>query len=217
MWEERFVSVCYNDSSVTGLVTMLLQSKKELLGHKTPAFRAGAKVACDIFLARLGQGHLVFFPPAKRSDKVCTSARDWDHCDFVCVYLVHVSVCIFAFKCKKNSGCGCQREKKRADWRVKMCVFDLVRACILWFWFVELYERLRLRVLDEMRKHHFLFAGWMYVWRAWMVCMCISFCEQMYVCVYVHSCRLYLKSAPEWPLPFHGYKFMWNQEAQNEQ
>lgn len=65
---------------------------------------------------------------------------------------------------KKNSGCGCQREKKnKTEWRVKMCIFDPVRACVLWFGFESRYERLTLRVLDEMRKHHFLFAVEMYV------------------------------------------------------
>lgn len=71
-------------------------------------------------------------------------------------------MCLCAFlpsSARKIVAVGVREKKKRADWRVKMCVFDLVRACILWFWFVELYERLRLRVLDEMRKHHFLFAG----------------------------------------------------------
>lgn len=60
---------------------------------------------------------------------------------------------------KKIVDVGVRGKKNKTEWRVKMCIFDPVRACVLWFGFERLYERLTLRALDEMRKHHFLFAG----------------------------------------------------------
>lgn len=56
-----------------------------------------------------------------------------------------------------------ENTQKKAACRVKMCMFDPVRVCGVWFWFETLNERLRLHVSDEMRKHHFLFDGCVYV------------------------------------------------------
>ena len=66
---QSLVTEYNNDSRVTGLVLMLRQPKTELLWTYNAGFgsyKCGAEVACDIFLVRLGQGHLVFFPPATR-------------------------------------------------------------------------------------------------------------------------------------------------------
>lgn len=120
------------------------------------------EVAYAIFLVSVGQGYLVFFPPATRDQINCMSVP-WagiTEADAECACeCLSVPLRIHACKCEKklNSGCGCLKKIKKSGWRVKMCIFELVCACVLSMRSVKLYERLR--VLDQMRKHHFLFAG----------------------------------------------------------
>lgn len=76
-----------------------------------------------------------------------------------------VAVCVFMCGCayhlcvrkKRNRGCGRQKKKDGLACE-NVYIWACVCMCVM-LWFERLYERLRLRVMDEMRKHHFLFAG----------------------------------------------------------
>ena len=74
---------------------------------------------------------------SRRSNKLSIRAMSFvDHCgcEHVCVFIhVSMSVCVYACKCEKREivDVGVKKKrKKKTDWRVKMCIFGTVRACV---------------------------------------------------------------------------------------